>query len=408
MVITKLQLSLSIDHEANVTHIADRTARSELLMNFPSQYELLNQQLSDDEVASAISSTIEYIGNESFQRWYHAEKFVENIRNGQSYFNGPSESPNPLRHTPSQLLQCSRKIYYRKCNAPEENIDPSGIFWVGENVETELIVPYLQAVACEGIYVQNSIWFDFKIKSPTGPLHFKGETDPVFVDSTGAPVLLTEVKTRNSVNDLNSPSDHHLAQAHVYMYGLSQKYDRKVTEAMFIYVDRTTLSLKVFHCEFDPVFWRNQALDWAAKHSKHLIGGRLPPAEPEYGWECEFCSYRKRCGKDTDVVAENSPAQGFVPLHEYPEKSVTIHLEANKKQGLKMTPTLANRFPHLADEFGAYDWHCQSCGDTLDWQTINIPEMGESVRCPSCEEESVNTSGLRGPTPAEQEEIDDE
>ena len=61
--------------------------------------------------------------------------------------------------------------------------------------------------------------------SEAGDLVLKGSTDPVVVDADGTPVLPTEVKTKNSLEYLDEPNEHHKAQLHAYMLGLSQKYD---------------------------------------------------------------------------------------------------------------------------------------------------------------------------------------
>lgn len=375
---------------------------------FSPLYELLNDELSDDDAPETVADIVEQIHGVSFQRWYRAKEFTANVRNGQSYFNGPSSPPDPLRHTPSQLLQCSRKIYYRERNAPKETADPSGIFWVGEHVETDLIVPYFQSITDDNVFVQNSIWIDFEIESSTGDLRLKGETDPVFVDKDGTPLLVTEIKTKDSVEHLNSPNDHHLAQAHAYMYGLTQKFDYRLTDALLVYVSRSTLDLKAFSVEFDPFFWRDRVLSWAATHSEHRIEDQLPPADPEFGWECQFCSYRERCGKETDGNIANSPPRGFVPVHEYSEEAVTMHIEAHGENGVQLTPTVANQFPELADGVGVYDWRCQSCDETFEWGSLEPSQTGEPVPCPACESESTDVGSVRGPTPEEQVLINDE
>ncbi len=371
-------------------------------MTFPSLFELYNSGFSEDDVPGAITDVVERVRGASFQRWYHADGFAANVRNGQSYFNGPSPPPDPLRHSPSQLLQCCRKVYYRQHNAPKETADPFGIFWIGEHVETDLILPYFQDVVDDHVYLQNSVWVDFTVKSRIGNLHLKGETDPVFVDSDGTPFLVSEIKTKDSIEHLDSPNDHHLAQVHAYMYGLTQKFDRRVTEALLVYVDRSTLNLKAFHVEFDPLFWRRRVLDWAATQSEYRIKDRLPPADPEFRWECEFCSYRERCGKETDNIGTNSPPIGFVPLREYPETAVARHLEAYRDQDVKLTPTLGHQYSYLADQFGVYGWICQECDSVLVWDSIDPSGSTEAVPCPQCGFKEEGQETVRGPTPTEQ------
>lgn len=146
---------------------------------------------------------------------------------------------------------------------------------------------------------------DFTIKLDTGLLRIEGEPDPVSVDTEGVPFLSTEIKTKDSADRHSSPNDHYLAQAHAYTYGLTQEFDRRVTDVLLVYAGRTNLKPKIFHREFDPVFWRDDVRDWATSLSQFRIEDRLPPAEPKFDRECRFCSYRKRCGKQTDEIGND-------------------------------------------------------------------------------------------------------
>jgi hypothetical protein len=112
---------------------------------------------------------------ERFREWYQERKWRENIENGQPYFNGLGEIPEPERHSPSQLLQCHRKMLYQQENAPSERPDPRGIFWFGTHFEEDLLFPFLnKAVTGSETYVQNSIWIDFTVETEPGELRVKG------------------------------------------------------------------------------------------------------------------------------------------------------------------------------------------------------------------------------------------
>ncbi|WP_323173202.1 PD-(D/E)XK nuclease family protein [Natrialba sp. PRR66] len=334
------------------------------------------------------------ISGKQFQDWYRERKFRKNIENGKPYFNGPPSVPSPQRHSPSQLLQCHRKIAYRQHNAPAEKPNPTGIFWFGSRFEEDLVVDFLKkAVVNDQEYVANSLWVDFTVQADTGEIQIKGETDPVIVDADGEPLLLTEIKTKQSVANVQSPNKHHRAQAHAYMKGLSEKYDRTVSEAVILYGSRKTLNAKTFHIEFDPWFWRNTVLNWAETHATYRLNEDLPPAAPEYSWECSSCSYSERCGRGS-ASYEDVDATGLLPLHEYPERVVRRYLEGNKDT--KLTPTLSERYPELADKFGVHDWRCERCDgtyphDSPDW-TGNV---SEPPLCPSCCDDGVPAT-LRG------------
>lgn len=337
-----------------------------------------------DELAehsnTEVSELIQSISSDRFSEWYREEQVRENVRNGQSYFNKPPKIPPPNRHNPSQFLQCHRKIYYRQLNSPKETDDPSGIFWFGSAFETDIVVPFLESVAREGEYIQNSIWVDFEVKSPIAPLHIRGETDPVFVDAVGNPILLTEIKSKQSVDHTDSPNEHHLAQTHAYLYGLSQKFDRHVTDALLLYGSRQTLDIKVFHVEFDPWFWRETVLKWAAAHTEFRQKETLPPADPYFDWECKFCPYRHRCGRGIEGVVGDQPPAGFAPDVEYSRSNVLEHLEAYSDLPLKITPTLAERYPELTNSQDVSNYTCLECQGEIPWQSFN----GTRSCCPHC------------------------
>lgn len=325
----------------------------------------------------------EHIDAEGFAEWYREREFARNIRNGQPYFNGPSQVPDPNRHSPSQLMQCHRKIVYRQENAPEETEDPEGIFWTGRRFEEDIIVPYLQdTVVDTDTYIRNSMWIDATVESLKQEVRLKGATDPVIVTGESEPLVVTEVKTKDSLDHISSPNQHHRAQVHAYMYGLSEKYDRDVSEAVIIYGDRTTLDIQAFRESFDEEFWVD-VVSWAATHTEYRDSEVLPPADPEYGLECEFCAFKHRCGESQQPYSDVG-AGGFLPgFIEYPRSQVTTYLEAHENAVL--TPSLAQKYPELVADHGVRKWVCPACGASHDWDAVEWD--GNSTQfpfCPSC------------------------
>lgn len=328
-------------------------------------------------------SVVDRISSASFADWYDEREFARNIRQGQPYFNGPPRVPDPERHSPSQLMQCHRKMSYRKANAPAETEEPEGIFWAGRRFEEDVIVPYLQDSAVdEDTYVRNSMWVDETIDVDGTEVRVKGATDPVIVTAESEPVLVTEVKTTTSLEYKDSPSTHHRAQVHAYMYGLNQEYNREVTEAVVIYGDRETLDVRAFNVAFDSDFW-SDLLKWAATQTEYRDGDELPPATPEQDWECGFCAYQHRCGESDEPYVDHSP-KGLLPMFEgYPREQVIEYLEAH--DGAKLTPTLADKYPALADTFPVRDWYCPMCESTYDSDSIGWDTDQHSRQmCPKC------------------------
>jgi len=357
-----------------------------------------------EELSTRIDRLTSLISNETFDEWYREREFARNILEGRPYFNGPSKIQDPERHSPSGLMKCHRKRFYNQLNAPEEAGDPTGIFWVGTQFEEDIILSFFdEAIVGEDEYVTNSIWVDFTVNTSAGELQIKGETDPVIVDSDSNPILLTEIKTRQSIGDLQEPSSHHLAQAHAYMKGLTEAYDRTVSEAVILYGGRKKLNIKAFEVEFDPYFWRNSILKWASTHTTYRLNSELPPADPEYSWECKFCSYRERCGQGEGEYRDTGPV-GLLPLYsDYPRDKLVDYLLAH--DDAKLTPTLAQVYPDLAEQYGSFDWQCLECGSDFAWDDIEwYSHSAQPPECPECEKKG-SISWLRGPAPEDQHSI---
>ncbi|MFC7044618.1 PD-(D/E)XK nuclease family protein [Halobacteriaceae archaeon GCM10025711] len=257
-----------------------------------------HQGNSTSTASSRIRELVDDISPASFRSWYREREVRTNIREGKPWRNGPSSVPRPPRHYPHQLNQCHRKIHYRRLNTPQETRPPKGLFWFGSCFEEDVVVPYLEDwIVGSDEYIRNSMWVDYTITADDVDIEIRGSTDPVIVDRESDPILLTEVKTKDDVLRVDQPNLHHKAQLHAYLYGLSQAHDDNVTDGLLIYGGRTSFDLRVFHVTFDPWFWRQTVLAWAAAQTTHQRDGDLPPASPEHSWECGVCDYRNRCGK---------------------------------------------------------------------------------------------------------------
>ena len=357
---------------------------------------------ADEQENEAVRKILKSILSGDFHEWYEEKKAKDNLKDGKPYYNEPSSAPDPKRHSPSSLLQCSRKIYYRQLNAPEESEDPHGIFWLGSKFEEKFVLPYLEDIVPNGVYVGNSYWVDFTVETEEGEIRFRGETDPVIVAEDGRPLVLVEVKTKSSVSNLEAPNRHHRAQVHPYLYGLSQQYSQTVTDAIILYGSRDTFETTAFHVEFDPLFWKDIVLNWAIAHTESRTLKKLPSANPGFEWECEFCSYRQRCGK-TDLPHSDIGPTGLLPLYDdYPRQKLIDYLEAHEEA--QLTPTLAYSHPDLAERYGVYHWVCASCGDQYDWREVEFKTVENPPFCEACGEKGRFVE-LAGPDPSEQQAV---
>jgi CRISPR/Cas system-associated exonuclease Cas4 (RecB family) len=376
----------------------------------------------DDDASDRVQSLLDALTSEQFEYWYREWQYRKNIQDGNPHYNKTGYVPDPERHSPSQLLQCKRKKYYRSYNAPEESADPSGIFWTGERYEEEIAMPFLMELAesvNENNYVQNSMWVNFSIDvgGDVGEIQIRGETDPVIVDRRGNPLIVTEVKNKKSLNkfdrDNPEPDKHHKAQLHAYMYGLSKSFDRTVRQGVILYGSRQTHDLLPVIVDFDLEFWEDTVVHWAKEQSHYRLDRALPPISPEFSWECKFCDYAKRCGMGDnppfyDGPEDNYPgdpewrdveADGFLPLTEYPIDNVIEYLRAHGPKGAKLTPTLAAKYPMLTEKFNVHDWTCTGCDET--WEIWRFDWDGNTSNPPNCTECG---SSLRGPAPKDQHE----
>jgi CRISPR-associated exonuclease Cas4 len=362
---------------------------------------------TDSETGNGPSETpvetlADTISNTEFTEWYDERQIKQNLLNGNPYFNGPSPAKPPTRHTPSQLLQCHRKATYTRQNAPREGTVPDGIFWIGSAFEEEIIVPYLQDATPNGLYIQNSIWVDTTVSTEAGDVRIRGATDPVIVTADGTPVLPTEIKTTSSIEHLSSPKPHHKAQLHAYLYALNTDTDHDVATGLVIYGSRKTFDLEVFTVAFDPEFW-NRVVTWMGTQTEYEQQGELPPADPERDWECEYCSFKHRCGEGTTPYSDIG-VTGLLPLFDdYGEENLTEYLDAREGTGAKLTPTLAHAYPDLVQEYDAYPWSCSRCGTTYAWDSVDWDgNTDDPPLCPSCLS-AGDLVALSGPEPHEQE-----
>lgn len=352
-------------------------------------------QQSDSEMTGA-QAIHDRITNRAFNEWYSEQQFQSNILEGKAYFNGPSQPKDPNHHTPSKLLQCHRKTAYARQNAPREGTQPKGLFWFGTEFEEQVIVPFLQSITTPDIYVTNSVWIDTRITHDGTTLCVRGATDPAIVTADGDPLLVTEIKTTTSLDHLSAPKPHHRAQLHAYLHALDAEYDHDLTTGLILYGSRETLDIRAFRVDFDPSFW-DDIVAWIAAQTEFEQAGELPPASPERDWECNYCSFKHRCGQ-ADTPYSDIGTDGLLPVFDrYDRQNLQEYLDAHDDRDARLTPTLAHQFPNLAAEYGAYDWSCSRCGESYAWEEVDWGSDTESLPfCPACADVG-NLVTLSGP-----------
>lgn len=368
------------------------------------------ESIPPEDEEQRIEDILGEISPEAFTDWYQEQEYADNIREGKPYFNSPGYIAPEQKHNPSKFLQCHRKVSYKNQNTPSENGDPNGIFFFGNQFEEEVALPFLDDIANDidgNNYVRQDMYINHEVTVDGVDLLVKGETDPVITDREGAPLVITEIKTARSVDSKKGPdggpSRRHKAQIHAYMAGLNEEYDRDIDKGLIIYGARQTFDMAVCEVEFDEEFWKETVLDWAQTQTEYRIDEELPPADPEEpSWECQYCDYQNRCGENDDNDWEDIGTDGFVPLLEYPESPAEDYLRSERENGMKLTPTLAHQHPEIADEYEVFDWVCDYCTSTYDWDHFDWD--GDNLNppsCPNCKDEHGNLP-LRGPLPENQ------
>lgn len=133
---------------------------------------------------------------------------------------------------------------------------------------------------------------------------------------------------------------------------------------------------------FDDAFW-DEVVAWAADQTAYRGESLLPPAEPEYGWECGFCNYQHRCGKSDAPYADEGP-RGFLPgFADYPRERVMEYLRAHDEA--QLTPTLARAYPGLAAEHDVSGWTCTRCETEYAWNEVDGDRSTDGTPvCPDC------------------------
>lgn len=343
----------------------------------------------------------ERLSGENFRQWRREQQYRENIKNNNPEYNSGGYPTDSESHLPHQLGQCHRKTWYRENNAAEETQTPDGIFAIGEWAEEEIVGPWLNNLAEKyGGYYSNDLWLEGEYETSTETLQFRGKTDSAICDSAGMPLLLTEIKTKQSLSNLETPQDHHKMQLATYQYCAAQKHDISPPIGYLLYLGKKRFDLQAYRIEFDSEFFAENVADWAEKMTQYRQNQQLPPANPEQNWECKLCEYQARCGKADEESWSDCRAEGFLPLFEYPQESVLDYLASHENP--ELTPTIAHQYPRLAADHPVANWECECCDAQYAWDSIDWDgDVKEPPTCPQCASRH-RYAELSGPAPEKQ------
>ena len=111
--------------------------------------------------------------------------------------------------------------------------------------------------------------------------------------------------------------------------------------------------------------------------------------------------HRKTYYKHLNAPEENADHRGRFYTG-YPRENVVEYSEAHPEA--QLTPSLAHRFPELAEQHDMFDWQCSECDAEYSWDEISW-NGNDTSKCPSCNA-TGETGCLRGTAPAEQHHIE--
>lgn len=149
-----------------------------------------------------------------------------------------------------------------------------------------------------------------------------------------------------------------------------------------MYWGKDSLDLVVFSEPFDREFWDDEVVPWIRAQSEYQRSGDLPPDDPRYSWECEYCPYANRCGKTSEPF-QDVGSDGFLTLFEYPQQRVAEYLQAD--ESAELTPTLAVLYPSLREKVDVANWTCPVCDFTAIWDSMEWDgDVDSPPVCPDC------------------------
>lgn len=117
-----------------------------------------------------------------------------------------------------------------------------------------------------------------------------GRIDNFIATSEGRAVV--EVKSINSLKYVReSPKEHHVVQANLYMKGSRSKY------ALIVYIEKSSFKIKTFLVPFDEKLYL-KTLAKIKEVWSYLKVNKTPPriSETFDHWECRYCHFSGRCG----------------------------------------------------------------------------------------------------------------
>lgn len=195
-----------------------------------------------------------------------------------------------LFHPSSIGTKCFRKLYYFQTLKTEYDTDTLKIFEVGTVVH-DWFLKFLKWATenKKGIrLIRAEMPINIPIDLGEDELWITGYIDH-FIEVDGERLII-EVKSTKSLTYINEPSEHHVAQATLYMKGSRTK------KALIIYVEKPTFQLKIFEIAFDKILY-HKVVKKMAETFNFIKTKNLPPKTES--WECKkYCIFKEHCDKN--------------------------------------------------------------------------------------------------------------
>lgn len=189
---------------------------------------------------------------------------------------------------PSELGMCARKLYYVYTNPKDFSSDKIRIFAAGNMIHDFIAKVFKESDEVELVANERS----FTIIDPESDISIHGRLDNLISFKDDKKQYLVEVKSTKSLNWLDEPRPSHVMQVMPYLKAFS------IDWALLLYVEKNTLSTKVFKVKYDKLALK-KLFEKARCVHEHLIGGTVP--DPGLGkddkWQCnpKYCEYCDEC-----------------------------------------------------------------------------------------------------------------
>ena len=197
------------------------------------------------------------------------------------------------RYYPSEIGSCIRKNWYSYKYPQQISLELMKIFEVG-NIMHGFVVEVLKSEKNKEIQLLKS---EMPFKIEFSDFVVSGRIDDLVLIKENNENVLVEVKSTKSIEPIKEAQESHKMQLHYYMHATG------IHKGIVLYVDKNNLQSKSFELSYSEKAAEEINQRFRNLHS-YLKNNLLPIPEakknPEKAWQCRFCEYSEKCGKNLE------------------------------------------------------------------------------------------------------------